>query len=126
MLIINAYNITDADDMETTTEWLKHNDDPAKVRAEMRKTVLYRRQFIHPTTNATERPGVAEILSKFPRLLDPGMVNLSFENIMQFLFCLMPHNFVFRTTIRYWTNEGIALTIQPVMGTPVPIGRESH
>ena len=55
--------------METSTEWLKHNKDPLQVRARMKETVHYRHDFIH-----SERPDVEEILQKFPRIMDQGMV----------------------------------------------------
>ena len=63
--------------METAVEWLKHNDDPAQVRAEMRRTAWYRWNFIIPAKPGETGQSVTKILSKFPHLFESGMVSKS-------------------------------------------------
>ena len=61
--------------MKTLTEWLRNNKEPKEqVRNAMRKTSCYRRHFIKPPNKAG--PDLGDILLKFPRILDNGMVSV--------------------------------------------------
>ena len=73
-------NFADEQEMKTSTEWLKHNKDPLEVKAMMKDTAQYRRDFIHTASiqdnskGVSRNPDLDEILQMFPHILDPGMV----------------------------------------------------
>ena len=70
----------DVKEMETKTEWMKHNSDPSQVQAAMKATVWYRRNFIRPIgtdADQVEKPDVGKVLEKFPHMFDTGMVSLT-------------------------------------------------
>ena len=54
--------------MEATAEWLKFNEEDSEVRAAMKETAFYRRNFIRPimATSDSNRPSVGEILTQIP------------------------------------------------------------
>ena len=61
---------SEEDDNEAIN-WLKHNNGPQSVVSEkMRKTARMRHHWIKE-----DSPDTTQILEKYPRLLDPGMVN---------------------------------------------------
>ena len=78
MLLCTFFSEQEADDM---AKWLQHNFSPAeKVEEYMLKTAHARYIWIRKD----ERPSVADILNKYPRLLDPGMVR--FQIVDDFYF----------------------------------------
>lgn len=73
MHFTNSFDVDDADkQMEQISEQMHHISDPSKIRDLMRETAKYRWDLVHKA----ESPDLAEILVKFPHLLDVGMVCL--------------------------------------------------
>ena len=74
---MDNFILVDAKEMETTVEWMKHNDDKLRVREDMKKTVFFRREYIIPSKDSVDapEPSISDILSKYPHLLDDGMVS---------------------------------------------------
>ena len=63
-------NVAEEED-EEDTHWMKHNTSPDNVIAQkMRKTAVRRYEWIR----GDQRPSTSDILQKYPRLLDAGMV----------------------------------------------------
>ncbi|XP_041485412.1 uncharacterized protein LOC121431777 [Lytechinus variegatus] len=69
-------NTITEEEHEEDTLWMKHNSSPENVIAQkMRRTAVRRYEWIR----GNPRPSTADILQKYPRLLDAGMIDQDFE-----------------------------------------------
>ncbi|XP_071809672.1 uncharacterized protein [Asterias amurensis] len=70
---------TAIDEPTVMIQWMKSNtckDDSSKVKEFMEKTAMYRHQWIK---EKGKQRSMADILDKFPRLLEPGMIEQDFK-----------------------------------------------